>query len=195
LSSVPKLLTEEEVRRLLDGCDRTTATGRRDYAVLVLLAHLGLRSGEVVALEIDDVDWRAGEVMIRGKGLVHERLLLLTEPGEALAAYLRQDRPESRSRRVFVRMKAPHSGFAGPSTVSTIVRRALERAGLQPPAKGAHILRHTLATGMLRGGASMSEIGQVLRHRSPNTTEIYAKVALSGLRSLAQPWPNIGGGR
>jgi site-specific recombinase XerD len=133
--------------------------------------------------------------MIRGKGLVHERLLLLTEPGEALAAYLRQDRPESRSRRVFVRMKAPHSGFAGPSTVSTIVRRALERAGLQPPAKGAHILRHTLATGMLRGGASMSEIGQVLRHRSPNTTEIYAKVDLSGLRSLAQPWPDIGGGR
>lgn len=92
-------------------------------------------------------------------------------------------------------MKAPHSGFAGPSTVSTIVRRALERAGLHPPAKGAHILRHTLATGMLRGGASMSEIGQVLRHRSPNTTEIYAKVDLSGLRSLAQPWPDIGGGQ
>jgi len=195
LSSVPKFLTEEEVRRLLDGCDRTTATGRRDYAVLVLLARLGLRAGEVVTLEIDDVDWRAGEVMIRGKGLVHERLPLLTEPGEALAAYLHRDRPETRSRRVFVRMKAPHSGFAGPSTVSTIVRRALERAGLQPPAKGAHILRHTLATGMLRGGASMSEIGQVLRHRSPNTTEIYAKVDLSGLRSLAQPWPDIGGGR
>jgi site-specific recombinase XerD len=134
-------------------------------------------------------------VMIRGKGLVHERLPLLIEPGEALATYLRGDRPGTRSRRVFVRMKAPHAGFAGPSTVSTIVRRALERAGLHPPAKGAHILRHTLATGMLRGGASMSEIGQVLRHRSPNTTEIYAKVDLSGLRSLAQPWPDIGGGR
>lgn len=195
LSSVPKFLTEEEVRRLLDGCDRTTATGRRDYAVLVLLARLGLRAGEVVALEIDDIDWRAGEVMIRGKGLVHERLPLPTEPGEALAAYLRRDRPATRSRRVFVRMKAPHSGFAGPSTVSTIVRRALERADLHPPAKGAHILRHTLATGMLRGGASMSEIGQVLRHRSPNTTEIYAKVDLSGLRSIAQPWPHMGGER
>jgi site-specific recombinase XerD len=195
LSSVPKFLTEEEVRRLLDGCERTTATGRRDYAVLVLLARLGLRTGEVVALEIDDIDWRAGEVMIRGKGRVHERLPLLTEPGEALATDLRRDRPGSRSRRVFVRMKAPHSGFAGPSTVSTIVRRALERAGLHPPAKGAHILRHTLATGMLRGGASMSEIGQVLRHRSPHTTEIYAKVDLSGLRSLAQPWPHMGGGR
>jgi site-specific recombinase XerD len=195
LSSVPKFLTAEEIQRLLDACDRTTATGRRDYALLVLLARLGLRAAEVLALEIDDIDWRAGEVMIRGKGLVHERLPLLTEPGEALVAYLRQDRPGTRSRRVFVRMKAPHSGFAGPSTVSTIVRRALERAGLHPPAKGAHILRHTLATGMLRGGASMTEIGQVLRHRSPNTTEIYAKVDLSGLRSLAQPWPIIGGGR
>lgn len=195
LSAVPKFLTEEEIQRLLEGCDRTTATGRRDYAVLVLLARLGLRAGEVVALEIDDIDWRAGEVMIRGKGLVHERLPLLTEPGEALATYLRRDRPGTGSRRLFVRMKAPRSGFAGPSTVSTIVRRALERAGLHPPAKGAHILRHTLATGMLRGGASMSEIGQVLRHRSANTTEIYAKVDRSGLRSLAQPWPAIGGGR
>lgn len=195
LSSVPKFLTAEEIQRLLEACDRTTATGRRDYTVLVLLARLGLRAGEVVALEIADIDWRAGEVMIRGKGLVHERLPLLTEAGEALAAYLRSDRPRTRSRRVFVRMKAPHSGFAGPSTVSTIVRRALKRAGLHPPAKGAHILRHTLATGMLREGASMTEIGQVLRHRSPNTTEIYAKVDLAGLRSLAQSWPIIGGGR
>lgn len=195
LSSVPKFLTEEEVQRLLDGCDRTTAAGRRDYAVLILLARLGLRASEVVALDIDDIDWRAGEVTIRGKGLVHERLPLLTEPGEALVAYLRQARPATRSRRVFVRLQAPHSGFAGPSTVSTLVRRALERAGLHPPAKGAHILRHTLATQMLRGGASMAEIGQVLRHRSPNTTEIYAKVDLAALSALAQPWPNIGGGR
>jgi site-specific recombinase XerD len=132
LSSVPKFLTEEEIQHLLDACDRTTATGRRDYAVLLLLARLGLRGGEVVALEIDDIDWRTGEVMIRGKGLLHERLPLLTEPGEALATYLHQDRPGTRSRRVFVRRKAPHSGFAGPSTVSTIVRRALERAGLHP---------------------------------------------------------------
>jgi site-specific recombinase XerD len=193
LSSVPKFLAEEEIQRLLDACDRSTSTGRRDYALLLLLARLGLRAGEVVALTIDDIDWRAGEMMIRGKGLFHDRLPLLTEPGEALAAYLRTDRPGSRTRRVFVRMKAPHTGFAGPSTVSTIVRRALERAGLHPPAKGAHLLRHTLATGMLRGGASMAEIGQVLRHRSPNTTEIYAKVDMQGLRSLAQPWPNLGG--
>ena len=195
LSSVPKYLTEEEIQRLLDACDRSTSTGRRDYAVLLLLARLGLRAGEVVALEIDDIDWRSGEMMVRGKGLIHDRLPLLTEPGEALAAYLRADRPRSLTRRVFVRMKAPHTGFAGPSTVSTIVRRALERAGLHSPTKGAHLLRHTLATGMLRRGASMAEIGEVLRHRSLNTTEIYAKVDLSGLRSLAQPWPNVGGAR
>ena len=153
---------------------------KRDYAVLLLLARLGLR---------------AGEMMIRGKGLIHDRLPLLTEVGEALATYLRTARPRTRTCRVFIRMKAPHTGFAGPSTVSTIVRRALGRAGLQPPTKGAHLLRHTLATTMLHQGATMAEIGEVLRHRSPNTTEIYVKVDLSGLRSLAQPWPNIGGAR
>jgi site-specific recombinase XerD len=195
LSSVPKYLAEEEIQRLLEACDRRTSTGRRDYAVLLLLARLGLRAGEVVVLEIDDIDWRAGEMLVRGKGLIHDRLPLLTEPGEALATYLRTDRPGSLTRRVFVRMKAPHTGFAGPSTVSTIVRRALERAGLHPPTQGAHLLRHTLATTMLQQGASMDEIAEVLRHRSPNTTEIYAKVDLSGLRSLAQPWPNLGGAR
>jgi site-specific recombinase XerD len=195
LSSVPKYLSVEEVQSLLDACDRSTSTGRRDYAVLLLLVHLGLRAGEIVALEIDDIDWRAGEMMVRGKGLFHDRLPLLTEPGEALAAYLRTDRPRTRTRRVFVRRKAPPAGFAGPSTISTIVRRALERAGLHPPTKGAHLLRHTLATGMLQRGASMAEIGEVLRHRSANTTEIYAKVDLSGLRNLAQPWPNAGGAR
>ena len=195
LSTVPKYLSEEEVQRMLDACDRSIATGRRDYAVLLLLVQLGLRASEVVALEIDDIDWRGGEMRVRGKGSFHDRLPLLTEPGEALATYLRTDRPRTRSRRVFVRMKAPHSGFAGPSTVSTIVRRALARAGLHAPTKGAHLLRHTLATTMLQKGASMAEIGQVLRHRSPNTTEIYAKVDLLGLRSLAQPWPNSGGVR
>ena len=179
LSSVPKYLSVEEVQSLLDACDRSTSTGRRDYAVLLLLVHLGLRAGEIVALEIDDIDWRAGEMMVRGKGLFHDRLPLLTEPGEALAAYLRTDRPRTLTRRVFVRRKAPPAGFAGPSTISTIVRRALERAGLHPPTKGAHLLRHTLATGMLQRGASMAEIGEVLRHRSANTTEIYAKVDLS----------------
>jgi site-specific recombinase XerD len=149
----------------------------------------------VVALELDDIDWRAGEIEVRGKGLLRGRLPLLQEVGEAVAAYLRRDRPPISTRRVFVRMKAPLRGFAGPSTVSTLVRRALERAGLNPPMKGAHLLRHSLATGMLRGGASMAEIGEILRHRNPNTTEIYAKVDVAGLSSLAQPWPVAGGGR
>ncbi len=195
LSTVPKYLSVEEIEDLLDACDQSTRTGRRDYAILVLLARLGLRAGEVVALELDDIDWRAGEIVVRGKGLLHDRLPLLPEVGEALAAYLRWDRPPVSTRRVFVRMQAPLSGLAGPSTVSTIVRRALERAGLNPPMKGAHVLRHSLATAMLRSGASMAEIGEVLRHRSPNTTEIYAKVDFAGLSPLAQPWPVAGGGR
>ncbi len=195
LSTIPKYLTTDQCVLLLDACDRSTATGRRDYAILLLALRLGFRAGEVVALELDDLDWRAGEVLVRGKGLRHDRLPLPTDVGEALAVYLRRDRPECSTRRVFVRMKAPRRGFAGSSTVSTVVRRALERAGLQPPTMGAHLLRHTLATGMLRQGASMAEIGELLRHRSPGTTEIYAKVDIDGLRSLAQPWQWKGGGR
>lgn len=192
LSGIPKYLTPEEVKGLLAACDRNTSTGRRNYAVLLLLARLGLRAGEVVALKLDDINWRAGKLMIRGKGLSHDWLPLLPDVGEALADYLRKDRPKSPTRRLFVRMKAPHRGLAGPSTVSTIVRRSLERAGLDPPIKGAHLLRHSLATGMLHNGASLSEIAEILRHRVISTTEIYAKVDLDGLQSLAQPWPGIG---
>ena len=199
LSTVPKYLGAEEVERLLSACDQRTRIGRRDYAILMLLARLGLRASEVVALELDDMDWRAGEIVVRGKGQRHDRLPLLQEVGEALASYLRQDRPRGSTRRVFVRMRAPIRGFAGPQTISTIVRRALQRADLKAPAKGvaAHLLRHSLATGMLRRGASMTEIAELLRHRnrSPSTTEIYAKVDLGGLRSLAQPWPWSGGER
>jgi site-specific recombinase XerD len=195
LSTIPKYLSVEEIEGLLDACDQSTRTGRRDYAILVLLARLGLRAGEVVALELDDIDWRAGEIVVRGKGLLHNRLPLLPEVGDALAAYLRSDRPLVSTRRVFVCMRAPLRGFAGSGTVSTIVRRALERAGLNPPVKGAHLLRHSMATEMLRRGASMAEIGEILGHRSPNTTEIYAKIDFASLRPLAQPWPVAGGGR
>jgi site-specific recombinase XerC len=195
LSTIPKHLRPEEVRRVLGGCDRKTSAGRRDYAILLLLARLGLRAGEVVSLGLDDIDWRAGEILIRGKGLLHDRMPLPVDVGEALTAYLRMDRPRCQTRRVFVCMKAPRSGFGGPSTVSTIVRRALDRAGLHPALKGAHALRHSLATTMLRCGASMSEIGEVLRHRVPSTTEIYAKLDFDALRSLAHPWPGMGGGQ
>ncbi len=195
LSTVPKYLTLEELQGVLDACNQGTSTGRRDYAILLLLARLGLRAGEVVALNLDDIDWRAGEITIPGKGLFHDRMPLPADVGQALAIYLRQDRPACESRQVFIRIKAPRRGFAHPSTVSTIVRRALERAGLYPAVKGAHLLRHTLATGMLRQGGTLAEIGEVLRHRVPNTTEIYAKVDFAGLSSLAQPWPGSGGGR
>lgn len=188
-AAVPKYLGSQEVQRVLDSCNRHTAVGRRNHAILLLLARLGLRAGEVVALELDDVDWRAGEIRIRGKGRLHDRLPLLTDVGEALATYVRQDRPRCASRRVFIRTRAPHRGFLSPAAVSTIVERSVERAGLHPSLRGAHLLRHSLATGMLRGGASMAEVGQVLRHRSPNSTEIYAKVDFDGLRALAQRWP------
>jgi site-specific recombinase XerD len=193
LSTVPKYLVPEEVQRLLGACDRKTPTGRRNYAILLLLARLGLRAGEVVGLKLDDIDWRAGEILVRGKGLFHDRMPLPADVGEAITSYLRTDRPRCQSRQVFLCMRAPHRGFAGPSTLTTVVRRALTHADLHPTFKGAHLLRHSLATSMLRSGATMSEIGEVLRHRAPNTTEIYAKVDFNGLRSLAHPWP-IGGG-
>jgi site-specific recombinase XerD len=196
LSTVPKYLTPKQIQAMLDACNHETSTGRRDYSILLLLARLGLRAGEVLALNFQDVDWRAGEITVPGKGLVHDRMPLPVDVGQAVATYLRRDRPCScESRRVFIRMKAPRRGFANPSTVSTIVRRALERAGLEPPLKGAHLLRHSLATEMLRQGGSLAEIGEVLRHRVPNTTEIYAKVDFHGLRPLGLPWPGNGGQR
>jgi site-specific recombinase XerD len=194
LSTVPKYMSPKEVNRMLQACNRRTATGRRDYAILLLLARLGLRAGEVVALELDDVDWRAGEILVRGKGLCHERMPLPVEVGEAVTSYLLRDRPACQSRRVFVRMRAPRGGFNGHSGVTSIVGRALHRAQLHPAVKGAHLLRHSLATSLLRSGATMGEIGEVLRHRRPATTEIYAKVDFEGLRSVALPWP-MGGGR
>jgi site-specific recombinase XerD len=195
LSSVPRHLPARDVERLLRGCNRSSATGRRDHAILLLLAKLGLRACEVLSLELSDLHWRAGELVVRGKGLVHDRLPLLPDVGRALALYLQKDRPVCNSRRVFLCRRAPHRGLGHPSTVSTIVARALARADLAPATRGAHLLRHSLAVTMVRRGASLSEIGQVLRHRSPNTTEIYAKVDFSALRDVAVPWPIVRGGR
>jgi site-specific recombinase XerD len=191
-TELPKFLSAEEVERLVATCDRSTPTGRRDYAMFLLFARLGLRAGEVAALDLDHINWRDGEVLIPGKGLLHDRLPLLPDVGEALAEYLQRDRPDCSTRRVFIRSKAPHVGLSLGSSLSTIVKRAVDRAGIQVPRCGAHLFRHSLATNMLRGGASMAEIGEVLRHRSPNTTEIYAKVDVDGLRALAQAWPTAG---
>lgn len=193
LSEVPKYIKPEEIELVLEACDRTTSVGRRNYSILLLIARLGLRAGEVVALELGNINWRTSELTIRGKGQSCDRLPLPQSAGEALAIYLKNDRPECSTRRVFVRTRAPYRGFKDSTTVSTIVRRTVERSGLSTPSKGAHLLRHSLATGMLRKGASMAEIGELLRHRSPNSTEIYAKVDIEGLRSIARVWPEKGG--
>jgi len=189
LSTLPKSLKPEQVERLLASCNQATATGQRDYAVLLLLARLGLRAGEVVAMTLEDINWVAGELTVRGKNAQRERLPIPQDVGEALVKYLRHVRPRCSTRRVFVRMLAPRRGFASSVALCTIVRRAIDRAGLHPANKGAHLLRHSLATQMLRKGASLAEIGEILRHRAPNTTEIYAKVDLVALHALAQPWP------
>jgi len=189
LSNVPRHIAAQDVERLLRACDRTSATGRRDYAVLLLLARLGMRASEVVALELGDLRWKEGEILVRGKGLIRDRLPMLPDVGDALARYLRRDRPPSSSRRVFLCSRAPVRGFGHSATVSTIVARALARAGIAAPIRGAHLLRHSLATAMVRRGASLAEIGEVLRHRSPNTTEIYAKLDFDALRDVAMPWP------
>jgi site-specific recombinase XerD len=193
LAEVPKYLTPGQVEQVIQACQRDTSCACRDHAILLLLARLGLRAGEVIALELDDVDWRAGVLTVRGKGGYHDRLPLPADVGEAMAIYLRHHRPPCTTRCLFIRTRAPHRGLAQASSLDAIVCRALSRAGLQPDFKGSHILRHSLATAMLRAGASMDEIGEVLRHRVPNTTEIYAKVDVQRLRSLALPWPIKGG--
>ena len=189
LSELPKSLPPEQVDSVLASCDRNTAVGRRDHAILLLLARLGLRGGEVATLKLDDIDWDKGLVTLSGKGQRREALPLTEEVGRAVADYLRDGRPLCRTRRVFVRAEAPYRGFSSTSAVCCIVRRALARAGIDPPLKGAHLLRRSLACGMLRNGASLEEIGQILRHRHPETTQIYAKVDLEALRTLAPAWP------
>jgi len=189
-SELPRYLEAAEVEKLLKSCDRRRRTGRRDYAMLLLLARLGLRAGEVAHLTLDDVDWTLGELRIHGKGNRTERLPLPEPVGEAIAIYLQKARPRCPSRHLFVHAKAPYEGFAHPPNgICSLVRRALKRTGLNPPHKGAHILRHSLATAMLSNGASLAQIGRVLRHKAVQTTEIYAKVNLKALRKLAQPWP------
>lgn len=190
LAGLPKGLAPDQVQALLGSCDRDTANGRRDFAILTTLVRLGLRAGEVAALTLDDVGWRAGEVTVCGKGNRCERLPLPADVGEAISACLHDRRPASvAARALFVRVKAPH-GLLTSGAVSSVVAAAARRAGLGTV--GAHRLRHTVATQMLRAGASLPEIGQVLRHRHIATTAIYAKTDREALREIARPWP---GGR
>jgi integrase/recombinase XerD len=191
LAPVPPFLTAEEVERVIAASDRWTTRGCRAFAILLLLARLGLRASEIIALDLDDIRWEAGEIVVRGKGRVHDRLPLLADVGEALALYLSTARGPSPSRRVFLRRKAPRTGLFQPAAVSKIAREALQRAGLLTTGRvGAHIFRHSLATRMIRRGASLAEISQVLRHRSTITTQLYTKVEFEGLRGVARPWPS-----
>ena len=186
LASLVKALDARSVARLLGSCDRRRRVGRRDFAILTLLSRLGLRAGEVAALRLSDIDWRTGDVLIRGKGSRQERLPLPADVGETLAGWLSRGRPRYESVFLFTRVRAPHGGLSA-GGVSQIVRRACQRAAL--PMVGAHRLRHTAATEMLRAGGSLTEVGQVLRHRGPDVTSIYAKVDRLALAAVVQPWP------
>lgn len=187
LVSLPKRLEPEQITRLLASCDRSTVVGRRDFAVLITLARLGLRAGEVARLSLNDIDWRAGELVVHGKHSRVDRLPLPVDVGEAIVAYLRAGRPDGAlDRSLFVRVRAPHRSVSDKG-VTMMVRQRGRRAGLG--AISAHQLRHTLASEMLRAGGSLPEIGQVLRHQHPETTAIYAKVDRVALRQIARQWP------
>jgi integrase/recombinase XerD len=187
LAGLPRGLEPAQVRALLAACDPGTAAGLRDFAVLTVLARLGLRAGEVAGLLLEDIDWRSGEIVIRGKGHRRDRIPLPPDAGQAIVGYLRSGRPATAAgRHVFTRAKAPHHALTA-TGVSHIVAVAGLRAGVGPVR--AHRLRHMVATGMLRAGAPLSEIGQLLRHASPMTTAIYAKADTEALRTLARPWP------
>ena len=193
LAKLPAFLRPAQVTRVLTRCERRSGIGRRNYAMLLLLARLGLRAGEVAALTLDQIDWQNGVLTVRGKGGQWTQMPLPQDVGEAIVDYLEHGRPLSFDRHLFVSVHAPRRGFRAANSISVIASRALSRARINHPRAGAHIFRHALATEMLRQGASLSEIGKLLRHRHPDTTRIYAKVDLMALRELAMPWP--GGAR
>ena len=185
-SLLPRGISPTDARALLVSCDRRRGLGRRDYALIILLLRLGLGRGEVARLSLDDIDWRAGELVIRGKGSREDRLPLPADVGAAIASYLRCGRPVSDRREVFLRARAPYAPIAS-GTVASTVRRACRRAGI--PEVGSHRLRHTTASEMVKAGVPIVRIGQVLRHRSLQSTAIYARVDIEQLRQLAAPWP------
>jgi Site-specific recombinase XerD len=188
--ALPKAISPEHAQRAIDSCNLSTRTGLRDRAVLLLLARLGLRAHEIIALQLEDCDWNEGHLRVRSKCRREQLLPIPADVGAAIAAYLRQGRPQSSSRQLFLRSMAPIRGLMpGSDGIGTIVRHALDRAGVDAPHRGSHQFRHALAVRMLQRGASLTEIGEVLRHQSPQTTSIYARVDIAALRPLAQPWP------
>jgi integrase/recombinase XerD len=188
---LPRHLSPDEVEAVLASVRANPRRGARDYAMLLLMARLGLRALEVMAIQLDDIDWRAGELLVRGKGQRHDRLPIPTDVGEAISKYLREDRTSATTRALFVTLRAPNRPFKDSQVIKDILKEAFTATGVKPPTPyvGSHVLRHSLATNMVRAGASLEEIGDLLRHRSRATTMIYAKLDTDGLRSIAQPWP------
>lgn len=193
-SHLPRYLKPEAVEQLIDAVWSGDPVGRRNYAMILLIARLGLRASEVIAIQLDDIDWRAGTILIRGKGKRHDRMPLPNDVGKAIVDYIRNGR-RGPSRTLFVSSKVPYRPFVNAQILNTVLRDAFEQTGVKPPQKyvGSHLLRHSLATDMLRKGASLDEIGDVLRHRSRMSTTIYAKHDVEGLRSIARAWPVQGG--
>jgi site-specific recombinase XerD len=190
MTGIPKHLSSMSVQKVLDRCDQTTAFGRRNYAILLLMARLGLRGGEIVNLLLEDLDWETAQLTVHSKkSHSWTRLPMPGDVGKAVARYLQHDRPHCSSRNVFVRMVAPYQRLSRANVIAKLTRTALKQAGVECVQTGSHVFRHSLATEMLRQGASLEEIGQVLRHKNPDTTAIYAKVDLDALRRLAIVWP------
>lgn len=189
LSSLPRYLEDEAVDRVIASCDLSRRHGLRDHAILLLLARLGLRAGEVVAMRLDDIDWAGGCLRVHGKGRREAVMPLPQSVGDAILAYLEHGRPPVAIDQLLLCAQAPYRPFATSAAVSDLVRFALRRAGIEnPPSRGAHLLRHSAATSMLRAGSTLEAIATVLRHKSPQTTAHYAKVDLEMLRGVVQPW-------
>lgn len=192
---LPRHLLPDGVEAVLASVRGNAKSGARDYAMLLLMARLGLRAVEVIAAQLGDIDWRAGELTVRGKGKLHDRVPITPEVGEALSRYLREGRGPAACRTLFVTHRAPYRPFKDGQIVNAILKEALRATGQKPvtPYVGSHLLRHSLATQLVNAGASLDEIGDVLRHRSRSSTMIYARLDIDGLRSIAMPWPVAGG--
>ena len=188
-STIPKFLARDQVRQVLAQCDRNCALGKRNFAILLLLGRLGFRADEIVRLTLDSIEWEKGCIAFRGKGGYWAQMPLPADVGEAIVGYLQRGRPPSACRRLFLRHVAPKTGFANSGAIASLVRRAIIRAGINSPRKGSHLFRHSLATRMLNEGSSLPEIAELLRHQSIETTNLYAKVDIHALRSIALPWP------
>jgi integrase/recombinase XerD len=192
LSSLPRYLPPEAVERVIDSCDVSSPVGKRDRAILLLLARLGLRAGDIVQMRVYDIDWKGAWVHVSGKSRRQTRLPLTQEVGDAIVSYVQESRPRSHTDTLFLRSRAPFRGLRSHAAVSVIVASAIRRAGIKRPGRGAaHLLRHSVASSMLRQGASLQELSALLRHRSIETTQIYAKIDVTALQQIAQPWPEV----